>query len=60
MRALSNVVLPDPVPPDTRMLRRECNTRSASARTFSGSAPCFTRSSAENARFPKRRTVIAT
>ena len=28
MRALSNVVLPDPVPPDTRMLRRECNIRS--------------------------------
>ena len=25
MSALSNVVLPDPVPPETRMLRRECN-----------------------------------
>ena len=53
MRALSNVVLPDPVPPETRMLRRDRNTRSASARTFLGSAPCFTRSSAENARLPK-------
>ena len=28
MRALSNVVLPDPVPPETRMLRRDRNTRS--------------------------------
>ena len=60
MSALRRVVLPDPVPPETRMLRRERNTRSASARTSSGSAPCFTRSSAEKARLPKRRTVIAT
>ena len=27
MSALSNVVLPDPVPPETRMLRRERNNR---------------------------------
>ena len=45
MRALSNVVLPDPVPPETRMLRRECNIRSASFFTPSGSDPSFTRSS---------------
>ena len=60
MSALSKVVLPDPVPPDTRMFRRDRNTRSASLRTFLGSAPCFTRSSAEKDRLPKRRTVIAT
>ncbi len=60
MRALSNVVLSDPVPPETRMLRRERNTRSASFFTASGSDPSFTRSSAEKERFPKRRTVIAT
>ena len=60
MSALSNVVLPDPVPPETRMLRRECNIRSASFFTPSGSDPSFTRSSAEKDRFPKRRTVIAT
>ena len=30
MSALSNVVLPDPVPPETRILRRERNNRSAS------------------------------
>ena len=60
MSAFSSVVLPDPVPPKTRMLRREYSTRSASLRTFSGSAPCSTRSAAENDRLPKRRTVIAT
>ena len=60
MSALSSVVLPDPVPPETRMLHRERNTRSASSRTVPGSAPCVPRSSAEKARFPKRRTVIAT
>ena len=60
MSALSSVVFPDPVPPETRMLRRVCNTRSAFACTPSGSAPCATRSSAENVRLPKRRTVMAT
>ena len=60
MSALSNVVLPDPVPPETRMLRRERNIRSASCLTPSGSDPSFTRSSAEKERFPNRRTVIAT
>ena len=60
MSALSNVVLPDPVPPETKMFRRECNIRSASARTASGSAPCSTKSAAENDRLPNLRTVMAT
>ena len=60
MSAFSSVVFPDPVPPETRMLRRERNTCSASRNTSSGRAPCATRSSAEKARLPKRRTVMAT
>ena len=60
MSALRSVVLPLPVPPLTRMLRRVCNVFSAAARMFSGSAPCATSCAAEKDRVPNRRTVIAT
>ena len=60
MRALSKVVLPDPVPPETRMLRRDNNIRSAAFKTFSGRAFCLTRSAALKLRLPNRRMVIAT
>ena len=42
IKALRSVVLPLPVPPLTRMLRRVCNVFSAAARMCSGSAPCAT------------------
>ena len=58
--AFSSVVLPEPVPPETRMLRRDRSTPSAARNTLSGRAPWPTRSSAENARPPNRRIVIAT
>ena len=59
--AFSSVVLPEPVPPETRMFRREREQcRSAARNTVSGRAPWPTRSSAENARPPNRRMVIAT
>ena len=60
MSALSSVVLPLPVPPLTRILRRVWRVRSAASRTCSGSAPCSTSCAAEKDRVPKRRTVIAT
>ena len=60
MSALSSVVLPLPVPPLTRILRRVCNTRSASSRMCAGRAPCATSCAAEKDRVPKRRTVMAT
>ena len=52
--------MPEPVPPETRTLRRERSASRAAWNTFSGRAPCRTRSSAENARPPNRRIVIAT
>ena len=42
------------------MFRRERSTPSAVRNTVSGRAPWRTRSSAENARPPKRRMVMAT
>ena len=60
MRALSKVVLPDPVPPETRMLRRVINICSAASKTFPGRAFCSTRSAALKVRLPNRRMVIAT
>ena len=42
MRAFRSVVLPLPVPPLTRMFQQVYNTRSASSRTFTASAPCST------------------
>ena len=54
------MVLPDPVPPETRMLRRVINICAAASKTFSGRAFCSTRSAALNVRLPKRRMVIAT
>ena len=41
MRALSNVVLPLPVPPLTRIFRRVCNTRSASSPDVLGEGALF-------------------
>ena len=58
--AFSSVVLPDPVPPETRMLRRDERAVRAARRTASGSEPMRTRSSGENARPPNRRMVMAT
>ena len=60
MSALSSVVLPDPVPPDTRMLCRPVSARRAASSTSRGMEPEATRSSAENARLPNRRMVMAT
>ena len=60
IKALSKVVLPEPVPPDTKMFRRETSTSRALCKTRSGSEPISTRSWAEHARPPKRRTVMAT
>ena len=56
MSTLSSVVLP----PLTRILRRVCNTRSASSRMCAGSALCAISCTAEKDRVPKRRTVMAT
>ena len=53
MSAFNSVVLPDPVPPETRMFRRVCSIFSAASFTFLGSAPCATRSAAENDRLTK-------
>ena len=60
MSTLSSVVLPLAVPPLTRILRRVCNTRSASSRMCAGSAPCVISCAAEKDRVPKCRTVMAT
>ncbi len=60
MSTLSSVVLPLAVPPLTRILRRVCNTRSASSGMCAGSAPCATSCAAEKDGVPKRRTVMAT
>ena len=60
MSTLSSVVLPLAVPPLTRILRRVCNTRSASSRMCAGSAPCAISCTAEKDGVPKRRTVMAT
>ena len=60
MSALSSVVLPLAVPPLTRILRRVCNTRSASSRMCAGRAPCAISCAAEKDRVPKGRTVMAT
>ena len=60
MSALSSVVLPLAVPPLTRILRRVCNTRSASSRMCARSAPCAISCAAEKDRVPKRRTVMST
>ena len=60
MSTLSSVVLPLAVPPLTRILRRVCNTRSASSGMCAGSAPCAISCAAEKDRVPKRRTVMAT
>ena len=59
-QGVQSVVLPEPVPPDTRMLRRDRSASRAARNTFSGRAPWPTRSSAENARPPNRRMVMAT
>ena len=53
MRAFSSAVLPGPVPPETRMFRRDDRAVRAARRTAPGRAPCRTRSPAENARPPK-------
>ena len=60
MSAPRSVVFPEPVPPETRMFRRERSALRAALYTASGSDPMPTRSLAVNARAPKRRTVIAT
>ena len=60
MSTLSSVVLPLAVPPLTRILRRVCNTRSASSGMCAGRAPCETSCAAEKDRVPKRRTVMST
>ena len=60
MSTLSSVVLPLAVPPLRRILRRLCNTRSASSRMCAGRAPCATSCAAEKDRVPKRRTVMST
>ena len=60
MSTLSSVVLPLAVPPLTRILRRVCNTRSASSRMYAGSAPCAISCAAERDRVPNPRTVMAT
>ena len=60
MSALSSVVYALTVPPLTRILRRVCNTRSASSRMCAGSALCATSCAAEKDGVPKRRTVMAT
>ena len=58
--ALRSVVLPLPVPPLNRILRRVWRVRSAASRLCSGSVPCSTSCAAEKDRFSNRRTVIAT
>ena len=58
--ALRSVVLPEPVPPETRMFLRAKRADRAARNTVSGRAPWPTRSSAENARPPNRRMVMAT
>ena len=60
MSTLSSVVLPLAVPPLTRILRRVCNTRSASSGMCAGSAPCAISCAAEKDGVPKGRTVMAT
>ena len=61
MSALSSVVLPDPVPPETRMLRRERNTRSASdSHVFGEGALLQLNPPPKTPASRKRRTVIAT
>ena len=59
MSTLSSVVLPLAVPPLRRILRRVCNTRSASSGMCAGRAPCAISCAAEKDRVPKRRTVMA-
>ena len=60
MSTLSSVVLPLAVPPLTRILRRVCNTRSASSGMCAGRATCAISCAAEKDRAPKRRAVMAT
>ena len=55
--ALSVVVLPEPVPPLTRMLRRARTARASRSRSGGSHVPAATRSSALIPRARKRRTV---
>ena len=54
--ALSVVVLPEPVPPLTRMFRRARTARASRSRSGGSHVPASTRSSALNPRARKRRT----
>ena len=58
--AFRSVVLPEPVPPETRTFLRAARVARAAWSASSGSEPMRIRSLAENARPPNRRMVMAT